>query len=176
MSSGLPGLPPVAWSWWHQQGSPMKLPVHLRRNFTKDVMKHFLHAKMLWHSGILASVSCRVWNGYSCIVWCDKSIVYTGGSVDGDKTNKKETKMYFFGLEMTHGLIKSYCLDAQRPWAFQLYVTCNSSSSEQLQCPHPSILICQLLLGVGINREVDGRKGDVTQEASFGSLIEKKIM
>lgn len=55
-----------------------------------------------------------------------------------------------------------------------MFVTCDSSSSEQLQCPQPSLLICQLLLGVGINREVDGREGDVTQEASFGSLTEKK--
>lgn len=57
-----------------------------------------------------------------------------------------------------------------------MFVTCNSSSSEQLQRPQASVLICQFHLGVGINWEVDGGEGDVTQEASFGSLTggEKK--
>lgn len=55
-----------------------------------------------------------------------------------------------------------------------MFLTCNSSSSEQLQRPQPSVLICQFRLGVGINREVDGGEGDVTQEARFGSLTEKK--
>lgn len=53
-------------------------------------------------------------------------------------------------------------------------VTCNSSSSEQLQSPQLSVFICYFLLAVGINREVDGGEGDVTQEASFGSLTGKK--
>lgn len=55
-----------------------------------------------------------------------------------------------------------------------MFVTCDSSSSEQLQSPQPSIVICQLPLGVGINGEVDGGEGNVTQEASFGSLTEKR--
>lgn len=55
-----------------------------------------------------------------------------------------------------------------------MFVTCDSSSSEQLQSPQPSIVICQLPLGVGINGEVDSGEGNVTQEASFGSLTEKK--
>lgn len=66
------------------------------------------------------------------------------------------------------------CFNVQILWAFQMFVTCNSSSSEQLQRPQPSIVICQLPLGVGINGEVDGGEGNVTQEASFGSLTEKK--
>lgn len=55
-----------------------------------------------------------------------------------------------------------------------MFVTCDGSSSEQLQRPQPPVLICHFLLGVGINGEVDGGEGDVTQEASFGSLTEKK--
>lgn len=53
-------------------------------------------------------------------------------------------------------------------------VTCNSSSSEQLQRPQSSLLVCHRHLGVGINGEVDGREGDVTEEAGFGSLMEEK--
>lgn len=55
-----------------------------------------------------------------------------------------------------------------------MFFTCDGSSSEQLQCPQASVLICYFRLGVGINREVDGGEGDVTQEASFGSLTGKR--
>lgn len=65
-------------------------------------------------------------------------------------------------------------LDVRRCRESQMFVTCNSSSSEQLQSPQLSIFICNFLLAVGINREVDGREGDVTQEASLGSLTGKK--
>lgn len=61
-------------------------------------------------------------------------------------------------------------LDVRRRGESQMFVTCNGSSSEQLQRPQLSIFICYFLLAVGINREVDGREGDVTQEASLGSL------
>ena len=53
-------------------------------------------------------------------------------------------------------------------------VTCNSSSSKQLQSPHFSVFVCYFRLAVGINREVDSGEGDVTQEASFGSLTGNK--
>lgn len=65
-------------------------------------------------------------------------------------------------------------LDVRRCRESQMFVTCNSSSSEQLQSPQLSIFIRNFLLAVGINREVDGREGDVTQEASLGSLTGKK--
>lgn len=51
-----------------------------------------------------------------------------------------------------------------------MFVTCNSSSGEQLQRSQLPVFIRYFLLAVGINREVDGGEGDVTQEASFGSL------
>lgn len=65
-------------------------------------------------------------------------------------------------------------LDVRRCRESQMFVTCNSSSSKQLQRPQLSIFICDFLLAVGINREVDGREGDVTQEASLGALTGKK--
>lgn len=55
-----------------------------------------------------------------------------------------------------------------------MFVTCNSSCSKYLQRPQLPVFICYFLLAVGINREVDGGEGDVTQEASFGSLVEKQ--
>lgn len=59
------------------------------------------------------------------------------------------------------------CLDVH---ALQMFVTCYSSSSEQLQSPQLSVFICKFFLAVGVNREVDGGEWDVTQEAGFGSL------
>lgn len=57
-----------------------------------------------------------------------------------------------------------------------MFVTCNGSSGKQLQRSQLPVFIRYFLLAVGINREVDGGEGDVTQEASFGSLTggEKK--
>lgn len=55
-----------------------------------------------------------------------------------------------------------------------MLVTCDGAGSEQLQRSQPSVFVCQLLLGVGINRKVDGGEGDVTQEASLGSLTERQ--
>lgn len=60
------------------------------------------------------------------------------------------------------------------PVLTDVFVTCYSSSSKQLQRAQPSVFVRKLLLGVGINGEVDGREGDVTQEASFGPLTLKK--
>lgn len=167
MSSGLLELPPGAWSWWHQQGSPARPPVHLRRRFTTDIMKHFHYA----HS------DHRAWDRYSCIVWCDKGTeytwIYSQGIVrlNGLREHKwGGNQNVFLGEEN----VTCLCLDVHRHWAFQMFVTCNSSSSEQLQSPQLSVFICYFLLAVGINREVDGGEGDVTQEASFGSLTGKK--
>lgn len=55
-----------------------------------------------------------------------------------------------------------------------MFVTCNRSSGEELQRSQLPVFIRYFLLAVGINREVDGGEGDVTQEASFGSLTGEK--
>lgn len=52
-----------------------------------------------------------------------------------------------------------------------MFVTCHGSSSEQLQGPEISVFVGEFFLAVGVNREVDGGEGDVTQEAGFGSLM-----
>lgn len=52
-----------------------------------------------------------------------------------------------------------------------MFVTCHGSGGEQLQGPEISVLIGEFFLAVGVNREVDGGEGDVTQEAGFGSLM-----
>lgn len=52
-----------------------------------------------------------------------------------------------------------------------MFVTCHGSGGEQLQGPEISVLVGEFFLAVGVNREVDGGEGDVTQEASFGSLM-----
>lgn len=51
-----------------------------------------------------------------------------------------------------------------------MFVTCHGSGGEQLQGPETSVLVGKFFLAVGVNGEVDGGEGDVTQEASFGSL------
>ncbi len=175
MSSGLLGPPPGAWSWWHQQGWPGKPPVHLRRRFTTDIMKRFHYAQTVSHSDIPAAASRRVWNGYSRIVWYDNSTVHTARALwDSVQTGRGHQNAFPGAENVTHPSIKTQRAAVRRPWALQMFLTCYSSSSEQLQRPQPSLLICQFLLGVGINREVDGGEGDVAQEARFGSLTEKK--
>lgn len=52
-----------------------------------------------------------------------------------------------------------------------MFVTCHGSGGEQLQGTEISVLVCEFFLAVGVNREVDGGEGDVTQEAGFGSLM-----
>lgn len=52
-----------------------------------------------------------------------------------------------------------------------MFATCHGSGGKQLQGPNISILVGECFLAVGVNREVDGREGDVTQEAGFGSLM-----
>lgn len=54
----------------------------------------------------------------------------------------------------------------------QMFATCHGSGGEQLQGPEISVLVGEFFLAVGVNREVDGGEGDVTQEAGFGSLME----
>lgn len=55
-----------------------------------------------------------------------------------------------------------------------MFVTCDGSGGEQLQRSQLPVFVRYFLLAVGINREVDGGEGDVTQEASFGSLTGEK--
>lgn len=52
-----------------------------------------------------------------------------------------------------------------------MLVTCHGSGGEQLQGPQVSVLVLEFFLAVGVNGEVDGGEGDVTQEAGFGSLM-----
>lgn len=52
-----------------------------------------------------------------------------------------------------------------------VFVTCHGSGGEQLQGTEISVLVGEFFLAVGVNREVDGGEGDVTQEAGFGSLM-----
>lgn len=52
-----------------------------------------------------------------------------------------------------------------------MFVTCHGSGGEQLQGTEISVLVGEFFLAVGVNREVDGGEGDVTQEAGFGSLM-----
>lgn len=112
--------------------------------------------------------------------WCGmtKALHIRSGYWCGN--NGEENQSAFFGTNNEiHPFFKkkTWCsLNVKIARAFQMFVTCYSSSSEQLQRPQPAILIGHHLLGVGINGEVDGRKGDVTQEASFGSLKGKEIM
>lgn len=82
MMSGLLWPPPGAWSWWHQQGSPAMLPVHLVRQFITYIMKLFQYVQMVSHSDIPAVASRRAWNGYSIVVRCDKSTVYTARDLE----------------------------------------------------------------------------------------------
>lgn len=52
-----------------------------------------------------------------------------------------------------------------------MFLTCHGSGGEQLQGPNISVLVGEFFLAVGVNGEVDGGEGDVTQEAGFGSLM-----
>lgn len=97
MSSGLLGPPPGAWSWWHQQGSPVKQPVYLQRRVTKDIMRRFHYAHTVSHSYIPTAASRRAGDG--CMEWYDKSSVYTARVLWDSKRRQGGGQNPFLGEE-----------------------------------------------------------------------------
>lgn len=101
--------------------------------------------------------SIAVWEGVAGVALCMNQCCNSHGR------RGRKSHSCFLGEEN----VTCLCLDVH---ALQMFVTCYSSSSEQLQSPQPSVFIRKFFLAVGVNREVDGREWDVTQEAGFGSL------
>lgn len=129
---------------------------------------------MVSHSDVPAAASRRAWNGSNFTVTKEMHIQpgYRERQWMEQLQTGRKPKCILL-VQCDSSLYKTAQHGAASMSSFCFFFTCNSSSSEQLQRPQPSVLICQLLLGVGIDGEVDGGEGNVTQETSFGSLIGK---
>lgn len=53
-------------------------------------------------------------------------------------------------------------------------LTCNSTSCKEIKPSHMAIFICKQQFTMSINRKIDGRKGNVSEETCFGTLLYEK--
>lgn len=49
-------------------------------------------------------------------------------------------------------------------------LTCHGSSCKEIETSHASVFISQLQFAMSINRKIDRREGNVSEETRFGTL------